>query len=101
MEIDNLNMKLTEGQARFALWVESEMPFLMNLFDFENAAFKADEVERYLGVASHGEVIMAKFALGVWRHQDEFQFDFIQATRVLDSKHMKVITDWMRDPFWP
>ena len=55
----------------------------------------------FRSVASHGEAIMARFVLGVWRGEDKFNFDFTEAASVLDRNQRQVITDWMLDPFWP
>lgn len=54
-------------------------------------------------VASHSQVIMAKFALGVggWLNKEQFDFDFEEAAGTLDSKQMSTITDWLNNPFWP
>jgi len=96
-----LNTNLNEEQATFAIWVEENSPYLLPLFDFENAAYKPEAVERYLGTASHGEAIMARFVLSVWRHSNDFDFDFVEAAATLDKKQMKVITEWLKNPFWP
>lgn len=101
MSIVNLNSSLSESQARYAIWIEEKMPFLLPLFNFEERAYKPEAVKSYLSSASHGQAIMARFALGVWRHEDHFDFDFIDAAQTLDVKNMKVITDWLRNPFWP
>jgi hypothetical protein len=69
------------------------------LFDFEHTTYLPEQVARYLAVASHGQAIMVRFFLGVWRHADEF--DFIDAAETLDEQQMKVITDWLQDPLWP
>ena len=90
----DLNTSLTEEQARYALWLEDKAPYLLPLFNFDQQSFLPDKVEHYLGVASHGQAIMARFFLGVWRHQDQFDFDFIDAAGTLDQQQMKVITDW-------
>tara|TARA_R110002049_G_scaffold272497_1_gene450069 strand:- start:353 stop:715 length:363 start_codon:yes stop_codon:yes gene_type:complete len=101
IEMNKLNISLSEGQAKYVLWLEENMPFLLPLFDFEERSYKPEAVKQYLEVASHGETIMARFALGVWRHNDELNFDFIDAAQTLDVKNMKVVTDWLKNPFWP
>ena len=92
---------LSKDQERYANWLNNNIPFLTQLFDFENRSYRVELVERYLSTASQGEIIMTKFALGVWRHKDEFNFNFIDAAKTLDYQNMKVITDWMKEPFWP
>ncbi|MBL4625784.1 MAG: hypothetical protein JKY42_11695 [Flavobacteriales bacterium] len=97
-----LNTNLTAEQARFAVWIEERIPYLMPLFDFsDQGEYLPEKVERYLGVASSGQVIMAKFVLGVWLHQDKFDFDFTDAAMTLDKQNMSVITEWLDHPEWP
>lgn len=96
-----LNTSLTSTQARFALWLDERMPYLLPLFNFENAEYLPEAVERYFGVASPGEAIMARFVLGVWLHKNRHGFDMLEAARVLDSRSMSIITEWAADPFWP
>lgn len=96
-----LNTSLTKEQARFAVWLEESAPNLLHLFDFEQTTYLPEKVEQYLAVASHGQAIMAHFFLGVWRHANDFGFNFIDAAGTLDKQQMKVITDWLQDPLWP
>ena len=97
----SLNYELTPGQAKFAVMLEERAPYLMDLWDFDKCEYKPDLVEQYLGVASHGQSIMLRFFLGIWRHDNEFEFDFFEAVRVLDGHNIDVIQDWMVHPFWP
>lgn len=92
---------LSSSQQRYATWIQTRMPFLRPLFDFDNAAFIPETAERYLGTASRGEAIMARFALGVWLGRDRFDFDFTDAAATLDAPLMKIITEWLEEPFWP
>lgn len=96
-----LNTSLSKGQASFVLLLESEAPYLSHLFDFEERAFLPEKVDEYLGVSSHSQAIMARFFLSVWRHSDDFEFNFIEAARVLDDKQMNVIINWFKKPLWP
>lgn len=96
-----LNERLSQPQAKFALWIELNTPYLVPLFDFNERVYHEEKVEHFLSVASHGEAIMARFVLGVWRNEDEFNFDFIEAASVLDRNQRQVITNWMLDPFFP
>tara|TARA_R110002073_G_scaffold302953_1_gene470749 strand:+ start:1684 stop:1932 length:249 start_codon:yes stop_codon:yes gene_type:complete len=80
----NLNTALTKEQARYALWLEDKAPYLLPLFDFDQHSYLPDKVENYLGVAAHGQAIMARFFLAVWLHEDQFDFDFIEAAKTLD-----------------
>ncbi len=101
MATQHLNTSLSDEQARFALWLKEKMPYLMDLFDFDKREYTPEAVERYLGVASHGQAIMARFVLGVWRHDNYYNFDFVDAASTLDADHMKIITDWLNNPVWP
>ena len=96
-----LKASLSSSQERFAQWVQENTPYLLHLFNFEERAFIPERAEEYLSVASRGEAIMARFVLGVWRTNDEFDFDFTEAAAHLDQNQMGIVTDWLRNPFWP
>lgn len=96
----DLNTALSGGQAAFALMLD-KAPYLVPLWDMQKREYLPEKIERFLGSASHGEAIMCRFFLSVWRHDNDFQFDAIEAARVLDEKNMQIITDWLSDPFWP
>lgn len=67
MSVVTLHPRLTRTQARFAHWLEENMPFLLDLFDFDRAEYLPEQVDHFLSVASHGEAIMARFALRAGR----------------------------------
>lgn len=96
-----LNLRLSPSQANFALWLEQNTPYLLPLFDFDKRVFRQEQVDSFLGVASHGQAIMTRFVLGVWLNRDGFDFDFTDAASVLDKSQRQVIADWILDPFWP
>tara|TARA_R110002050_G_scaffold207374_3_gene343498 strand:- start:672 stop:905 length:234 start_codon:yes stop_codon:yes gene_type:complete len=77
------------------------MPELLPLFDFNERVYLSDVVERYLSTASHGESIMARFALGIWRHENQYNFDFLEAASILDERYKVIVASWFNDPFWP
>ncbi len=54
-----------------------------------------------MGAMSHGEKIMAQFALAVWNGRNEDGFDITEAAATLDDKRRKLIASWLLDPFWP
>jgi hypothetical protein len=95
------NPNLSESQRDFAIWLQTNTPYLLCLFDFEKRWLLEDKVENFLAVASHGEALMARFALGIWLNRDEYDFKFIQAAQTLDAKNRSIIADWLNDPFWP
>ncbi|EIF42795.1 hypothetical protein DOK_12046 [gamma proteobacterium BDW918] len=96
-----INTSLSPSQAHFALWLEEHLPELLTLFDFQEKVYREDVVERYLSTASHGQTIMAQFALGVWLHRNEFEFNFFDAASILDDRYKAIIASWFSDPFWP
>lgn len=96
----NLNTTLTPGQAAFALMLE-KTPYLKHLWNMEQREYEEELVEQYLGTASHGQVIMARFMLGVWLNNNRFKFDLFEAVAVLDKEHLAIIQEWMANPVWP
>lgn len=98
---NKLNTALSPEQARYALWLEEKMPRLLPLFDFDRKEYLTESVDRYLGVASHSQAIMCRFVIGVWRHDNHYNFDFTEAASILEPEQMKIVTDWLTHPFWP
>ncbi|MEI8659279.1 hypothetical protein [Vibrio sp. Hal054] len=96
-----INSNLSPEQAKFALWVSEKMPYLEHIFDWSKPAYKPDVLESYLGVASHGQQIMARFVVGVWRNENQFGFDLITAVRTLDQTQSAIIATWVQNPFFP
>lgn len=84
---------LFEEQSTFAFWLTKEMPYLLPLFDFQKREFLPVKVNHFLRNASSGEEIMARFVLGVWQHEDKYDFDFIEASRRLDDRSIRIITE--------
>lgn len=66
---------------------------------------------------SHGEIVTARFVLGVWNPQTDWvkqarldgiehgaalkRFDFHEAMVVWDRKNREAFLEWAADPFWP
>lgn len=96
-----LNTSLSPGQAKFALWVEAEMPYLSHLFDFNDRILVTENLEKYLGTASHGQQIMARFIATVWTQEDKFGFSILDAASILDDGQLAVVTNWLKQPIWP
>ena len=93
------NINLSSGQANFALLIEP-FPRFSQFWNWQKAECDPDAIKNALPAMSHGEQIMMTFFWSVWTHQNK-EFDFIEAASILDNTDMKVITDWMNDPFWP
>lgn len=92
-------INLSQGQARFALLIEPYPKFSV-YWNWENKECDPDAIANAIPSMSHGEQIMLIFFWSVWLHQDK-GFDLIEAASVLDKEYMKIVTDWMIDPFWP
>ena len=99
-EKKELHMSMTNEQAEFALMLE-KAPYIKHLWDLKERLFIPEKVEQYLATASHGDAIMARFFLGVWRRENEFDFDLFEAVKVLDQGNLKIIMDWMEKPLCP
>ena len=97
-------LKLTALQERFAQMLE-QVPHidLLSLWDFEQTTpgYVPEDVEHFLGVASEGEVLLCRFALGVWTGKNEFDFDLFEAVKTLGPEYRGIIVEWLTDPFWP
>ncbi len=95
-----LTTNLSQGEARFALWLEANLPEFLPLWDFSDKAYSLDGVEHYLAVASHGQALMLRFALGIWRHDNTMGFDLFEAAATCDDRYRKVIIEWVKAPWW-
>jgi len=93
-------MARSEVQTRFFKMIR-RMPELAGLWDPFKCEYDPEHVDRVLGATSHGTAIMLRFFLGVWRHDNEYDFDLFDAVAILDDERLAIITDWMADPFWP
>ena len=89
------------AQDRFESWLMKNAPYLSLLWDFEKHELSLPMVDSYLATASHGQAIMCRFAAGVWLGSNDYQFDMIDAARVLDHEQKTAITAWFTSPFWP
>lgn len=66
---------------------------------------------------SHGELLAARFVLGVWNAQADWEheaklagmstpaaakrFDLLEAAAVWDRAHLDAVQAWLKEPFWP
>ena len=76
-------------------------PTIAAYWDFYEQAMNPEGLQDFIAKASKGEAIMARFFAGVWLGQNRHEFDLYDAVAVLDDKWLKVIMDWVEDPFWP
>lgn len=90
----------TEMDAFKALLARAPLG-VQNCFDLEERRLQREKLENYLGVASHGETILARFFAGVWRGDDEWDFNLFDAVGILDDKGKRIVMDWIARPVWP
>ena len=93
-------MSRSDEQYRFFKMIK-QMPNLAKLWDPFKREYDPEAVDELLGVTSHGTAIMLRFFLGVWRNDNQYEFDLFDAVQTLDAEHLKIIMDWVADPFWP
>lgn len=91
---------LSSNQARFFALLD-RVPQYLRYWDIDYAEYDVAAVETLMDEATHGQRVMMAFLLGVWRGDNSFQFDLLDAVDWLDEAERSVIVDWLRDPFWP
>lgn len=91
---------LSPEQARFKTML-SKYPQLLGYWDFAKRECDLEGLKESLSVLSHGEQIMARFFVGLWLGENQFDFDLFDATRSLDDQHLQVILNWLNDPVFP
>ncbi len=91
---------LSESQQHFFILLE-QYPTILRYWDSKERACDFIGLNNAYGVFSHGECVMAKFFVGLWRGQNEHQFDLFEAASVLDKEHRSIISGWLKEPFWP
>lgn len=94
-------MQLTAEQTRFRDWLEENAPYLLGMWDWEQRSVLPARVDNYLGLASHGEAAMCRFAVGVWLGRNDYAFDFIEAAGALDAQQRAAVAEWFNTPLWP
>ena len=93
-------MSLSMNQVRFFRLLESS-PYLRCFFCSKSRAYDPDGINEFLSSASHGQVVMTKFFVSLWKNQNEMSFDLFEAANALDSSNRRIIAGWLLDPFWP
>jgi len=96
-------MSLTPKQQWFFALIEqsSVSEHVLPFYDKEKRSLRTRELKRLLPAMSSGERIMNKFFAGLWRNENEFDFDIFEAVQSLDPTNKDLIIDWLEDPFWP
>ncbi len=91
---------LSSNQARFFALLD-RVPQYLRYWDIDYAEYDVAAVEMLMEGGKHSQLVMMAFLLGVWRGDNSFQFDLLDAVDWLDEAERSVIVDWLRDPFWP
>ncbi len=89
------------AETRFQLWLEEAYPALYTTFDWSKNCYCKMDVDKLLDYADDGTSAFIRFALGVWHHENKFEFDVIEAASVMSEKQCNAVITWLRDPFWP
>ena len=72
-----------------------------DLWDFELCEMRLKAFEKYLDVASRGEVVFAKFLAVVWYGQDRYGLDIADVATFLDPAARHLVARWDLSPIWP
>ncbi len=91
---------LTDDQKKF-FELLAMVPFLERFWDTKMLDFHEHEMDRANELRSPGEVIMGSFFACVWKGHSDFRFDIFEAVGLLDEPNLKIIKQWVNDPFWP
>lgn len=79
-----------------------QVPRIRNLWNQAEREMHIEAFERELRVMSSGEVHIAKFFASVWLNNNKrYGFDIVDAIASLDTPEIKLIAEWINDPFWP
>lgn len=93
---------LAPARARFRQLAESGPdPRVADLWDWENGVLKTDRFEDYLGYASSGEEIFARFLAMVWFWSNRYEFDLATAIDILEPEYKLRIVDHIVSPIRP
>ena len=99
--MSNIDYQLSLSPEQRLFWQLLERFGFTSLWDMKERIYYPEKVNQRLGTASKGEALLLRFCLGVWRHDNEFEFDFVDAASTLEPESLEVVTSWMKEPFWP
>jgi len=99
----DIKCDMTAEQRHYFDWLAEKGIHIHRLFNFDKFSPEYDiqRVDDYFATASTGQIILLQFALMVWSHSNDNEFDLVQAVSFLDKKYIEAITEWMLNPFWP
>lgn len=87
------------------LYLCALFPWLGRKITFSQNGFDATFLEKASRPWSTGERQVALFIITVWAGHNWTgkgkQFDFTTAASTCGEREMEIITNWMKDPFWP
>ena len=89
------------AQTRFQLWLEEACIELHKCFDWQSGRYCQVKLDQLLNNTDEGTASFICFALGVWHHDNRFDFDIIDAISVMSEKQAQAIMQWIHQPFWP
>ncbi|RDC68042.1 hypothetical protein DLJ49_20350 [Rhodovulum sp. 12E13] len=93
---------LAPARARFRQLAESGPdPRVADLWDWENGVLKTDRFEDYLGYASSGEEVYARFLALIWFRSNHYGFDLATAIDRLDYECRMLIVTHILAPIRP
>ena len=88
-------------EKNFYSWIKEETPYLSDFFDEENKKMDLRGIATFIATAPRQKMILAKFAMAIWKREHQGTFDIFQAVSNLDDSHLGVIIDWIESPVWP
>ena len=74
---------------------------LHKCFDWKSRRYCQEKLTRLMNNTDEGTNAFICFALGVWHHDNRFDFDIIDAVSVMSEKQAQAIMQWLNQPFWP
>lgn len=92
---------MSQEQLEFKNFIETHVPAITKLFDWNRRELVFSRVDAYLKYASTGEDMLTRFFTGIWLHDNHYHFDMIDALKRLDTPQLDIIKKWLKDPIWP
>lgn len=79
-----------------------KVPRVSHLWNQQDAIMHIDMADREINVMSTGEAHMVRFFSAVWTNRNGIHnFDIIDAASSIDEAELKLIIDWLKNPFYP
>ena len=97
---EDWQLPMTKNHTRF-FDLLATVPFLGAYWDSEKLIFDEWEFNDAAAYWSPGQLIMGRFFASVWVGGWNTRFDIFEAVSCLDESNLKIIKQWVNDPFWP